>query len=372
MSFKRLPQKQTLSQPFIAPARTGFTLVELLVVIAIIGILIGMLLPAVQQVREAARRTTCKNNMRQLALATLNFESAHMAFPTAGAGTEGFHEGYGLGGNGNKRPVRGWQNASWTFQILPFIEQNNLEARREIYGWNPIEMLEFTVPIFNCPTRGPERFVTWGTAGLRAAITDYAGFVLDQSMAGRLNGRGQISVPWNRPTTTDHMWSETELPWDAKNEMWVGIIRKYGNIDSSATDKPMNVKYGQVGFAEISDGSSNTFLFGEKGARTDEYNPIAGIHSGWINGVWYEGRGQFHPAWATMRAYSWGGGLLPDNELSQPTAHHRSFGSAHPGIVNFALGDGSVHSIDMELEVEPFYKLGHRADGHPVKVTDFF
>ena len=65
-------------------SKKGFTLVELLVVIAIIGILIGMLLPAVQQVREAARRTECMNNLRQVALASLNFESAHMHMPTAG------------------------------------------------------------------------------------------------------------------------------------------------------------------------------------------------------------------------------------------------------------------------------------------------
>ena len=102
-------------------ARRGFTLVELLVVIAIIGILIGMLLPAVQQVREAARRTTCMNNLRQIGLASLNFESARMSFPTAGGQSNAFWD------TGEElRQRHGHENLGWLYQILPFMEQQNL------------------------------------------------------------------------------------------------------------------------------------------------------------------------------------------------------------------------------------------------------
>ena len=96
--------------------RAGFTLVELLVVIAIIGILIGMLLPAVQQVREAARRVSCANKMRQLSLAVHNYESAHRTFPVSQVGP-GKSDGSG-----------GYQSGyySWLVPLLPFVEQNNL------------------------------------------------------------------------------------------------------------------------------------------------------------------------------------------------------------------------------------------------------
>ncbi len=102
--------------------RNGFTLVELLVVIAIIGILIGMLLPAVQQVREAARRTTCLNNMRQLGLALHNYESALQAFPPSRTGPDENPIPSDL--TNQSGAVSAFQ--SWTTLILPYVEQNNL------------------------------------------------------------------------------------------------------------------------------------------------------------------------------------------------------------------------------------------------------
>lgn len=117
----------------------GFTLVELLVVIAIIGILIGMLLPAVQMVREAARRTACKNNMRQLGLALHNYESALQRFPPGYAYALGSQYAAQTG----YQVSSGWANANhlghaWGVFVLPFIEQQNL-----------YEMADLDLPVFD-------------------------------------------------------------------------------------------------------------------------------------------------------------------------------------------------------------------------------
>lgn len=150
-------------------SRTGFTLVELLVVIAIIGILIGMLLPAVQMVREAARRTTCSNSMRQIGLALFNYESAHKQFPSAGQAKRG-----GTGPNAgqnvfftDKREIETFGNAAPSVQmyILPFIEQNNvfdLVRLRYRYDIDPSrpeaptnqQGAKTPMPLYVCPSTG--------------------------------------------------------------------------------------------------------------------------------------------------------------------------------------------------------------------------
>ena len=192
----------------------AFTLVELLVVIAIIGILIGMLLPAVQQVREAARRTQCMNNLRQLSLAALNYESANMHFPA----------GVVYDDDDLQDATRnGWVD------LLPFIEQGNIFSQWDFTSdWksaNNIALAQMEIPIFRCPSN-PGTYSQ--TGGFQGALSDYA------------MSKG--------PDSSLYFREETIGPFD---------------INSNTR------------FADIQDGSSNTFLLGEAASSSQiEGKPI--------------------------------------------------------------------------------------------------
>ena len=195
---------------------SGFTLVELLVVIAIIGILIGMLLPAVQQVREAARRTTCMNQVRQLPLAALNYESALMRLP---AGAE--HISLSRGNDPNSF---GW---GWRTLILPYMEQGNifdsLNLRLKMNDPVNAPFMSQTVDTFICPSDPMIAETPHPVAGLDMAMSSYLG-----------NGG---SIEWAFVQTED--FSD-------------GILMRC-----------LDDKYQGITLGDINDGTSNTFFCGE-------------------------------------------------------------------------------------------------------------
>ena len=169
--------------------KAGFTLVELLVVIAIIGILIGMLLPAVQQVREAARRVTCANNIRQQVLALHNYETAYNSFPSAHQINHTwypFNVDPAPGGYASNGYPHGGAFWSWMMRIAPYIEQTNLYNQADLSagpsGWpwwqllpDGEAILSSRCPMFTCPSdqRGERRYEN--SAGHRVAVTSYLG-----------------------------------------------------------------------------------------------------------------------------------------------------------------------------------------------------
>ncbi len=356
LHMKRLIPKQ----------RLGFTLVELLVVIAIIGILIGMLLPAVQQVREAARRTECMNNVRQLALAAVNFESAHMSFPSAGDTSGSYHDPRQ---SRMTLPEFGFENAGWMFQILPFMEQGNLEVQRATDGWfdGSPPMVENQVPGFNCPSRG-ERFATWDLKIVR--FGDYAGV-----MGPLADENGDVDNYGLNPNNTsdpgDHEASATFL----------GVISKAGHGNVSVSP-PRAKKYPKIGFGQIADGASNTFLFVEKAANANHYNySRLGQFDDWWD------TGYYHNAdYTTLRMFSFGSSLWIGSDDIRPYADNEArpdswvqsygrtrelgFGSAHPGTMTAALGDGSTHSVSLNTSLENLIRVGRRSDGFVVDTNE--
>ena len=349
--------------------RKGFTLVELLVVIAIIGILIGMLLPAVQQVREAARKTQCLNNMRQLALGSLNYESTHMHLPSAGV--EGNSIWVNVNGiQGYKQSYLSTENMGWGFQILSFVEQTNMQQQRSP-AMGPIsDLTDNSVPLFSCPSRGQR---TLNFLGDVTPVGDYAGYLTSwgfdsNSELADLNlvASNWVSIQWK----PNELPSEQDDPYpnELDGSTWNGAIAKRGHTDkTSGTWKLQD--FGKVNI-EFPDGTSNTMMYAEKsaGAKTS-YNPA--VNPEWEH--WWDQHGIIYGAdWPTMR--SWGDGLLPDSldrTLNfQGLAPEMSFGSAHPGSVNTVLCDGSTHALSMDIQKLEFFKLGNRMDGMVVSVTE--
>lgn len=328
--------------------RKGFTLVELLVVIAIIGILIGMLLPAVQQVREAARRTECLNNLRQMGLGTLNYESSNMKFPTTGPQGQGFENQFVTNRNRPEVPV-----LNYYFEILPFLEQNNLAVLPQEFTIDGIEFQGVRVPLYGCPSRGERSEID--AVGDQRPLNDYASYM--STWNDPFNG----GIDWEGDFTS-YDWRDTARE---ETSVWNGIISKSGFVSTDSNGNAQLNRFSKVGFGGLIDGSSNTMLFAEKSVWAQSYNPTTvdpGSH------FWDE-TGYFRPGtWSVRRGIAGNGLHMISDSLDRPSRPRGDlfefgFGSAHPGSVNAVLGDGSTHSISMDISVETLAHLGNRRDG---------
>jgi prepilin-type N-terminal cleavage/methylation domain-containing protein len=312
--------------------RTGFTLVELLVVIAIIGVLVALLLPAVQAAREAARRAQCQNHLKQLSLGCQMHHDAHGFFPSAGWGW--MWTGDPDAGSGESQP------GTWTFSILPFIEQQGIYSLGKDGSKTPYNamsqmsggMARETTPlsVLHCPSRravnayprvGASLSSLNFTVSNSAARTDYSG------NCGTIAG-----------TTA---WAATVFP------------RSLAAVDNFVwprqTDGVM-IQRGEINLRHVEDGSSHTYLVGEKymnpfGYETGtELNDNESAYSGWNND--------------SVR-----GTCLSPLQDTPGLNDYDSFGSSHAGVWYAAYCDGSVQPVSYEIEPALHAQLGSRNGG---------
>ncbi|EAQ78421.1 DUF1559 family PulG-like putative transporter [Blastopirellula marina] len=295
--------------------RAGFTLVELLVVIAIIGVLIGLLLPAVQQAREAARRMQCMNNLKQVGLGMHNFHAAYRCFPTSVSGNGASHY--------------------WCAQLLPYMEQNPLA---DIYDYSVKfkdianrEAVQYPVPFMLCPSTpgGPiahPKFKTatasspetWGAIG-----SDYAG------------SSGPYSAMWNSPAQVSYS--------------------KPGNIEGLFSG---SVKPGARGrqIRDVTDGTSNSIGFVESAARPQKWQGrkmLAGSGEltsassnyvavcSWAEGNLFAVRGYLYDDSITDEDSRWS---YPGPQMVNGSNYYSIY-AFHPGGANVALIDGSARFL---------------------------
>jgi prepilin-type N-terminal cleavage/methylation domain-containing protein/prepilin-type processing-associated H-X9-DG protein len=362
--------------------RRGFTLVELLVVIAIIGILVALLLPAIQAAREAARRTQCVNHVKQMMLAMHNLESAKKCFPSGGIAPYADPSHYLTDSLNLPRPnpAKGTplgpdkQGMSWAYQILPYLEEAS------VYDLKTIDELQ-VVPIsaFNCPSRrGPTLSPLYGTQ-----LMDYAAAVPAQSRSQYI----YKAQPYYVYATDDATWGtfgcSLEAFWgtihdgpQARFEDYInkftpgftssklfqgfwGVIVRSNFCYGCDADHQIVGWYKRIDFAQITDGSSNTMVLGEKRLHPSEYDGLqADGFAPWHDDLgWKEG---WDPD--TLRSTICLFGQDTNDYLGQ-TCFGYEFGGPHPGGMNAGYADASVHSISYDIDRELFNRLGHRADG---------
>jgi prepilin-type N-terminal cleavage/methylation domain-containing protein len=319
------------------PSHSAFTLVELLVVIAIIGVLVALLLPAIQAARESARRSACTNNLKQIGLGLQMHEDARKSYPSGGIFVEGPlqwrrtwapRQQTTPTGTPESADLQSW---SWIYQILPFAEGTalyNLQIDEEL--------VRAVLEIMICPSRGV-RTIT-------PAATNPCGILPGDLQRGRNDYAANAGVPKSLDLDCLGRCGETGCACNLDSNSENGIVRQ-GSVIGNPLYTGRSVRA-----RAVTDGLSNTLAVAEKRLTGPVGECFNDDNEGWITG-W---------DWDTIR---WGHFPPAPDELESSTEGSGAFGSIHPGVFLAVFCDGSVHSLQFQIDGRLFGLLSIRDDG---------
>ncbi len=316
----------------------GFTLIELLVVIAIIAVLIALLLPAVQQAREAARRSQCKNNMKQLGLAVHNYHDVFLKFPIGAAAP-------------NARAT------SWRFALLPYLDQapvaqaagnstlpnfypkGNVEHTVDDYNQYSKPLLNLVLPVYDCPSSTLPQIYLYSSffEGKGTQLIKYVGIM------------GAFPDPLQRDETFyEHQYS------------------------SFATNNGYLLNNECVSFRDVTDGLSNAIVIGEQSGNPRNAK-IANYHSGWNGASANDTVAKLNTTSAGQKVHRFSSGLTSIYHRPNPTSvgaeadrewdYNTPLSSFHTGGVHVLLGDGGVRFLNDNVHLPLIQQLCVRDDG---------
>lgn len=355
--------------------KAGFTLIELLVVIAIISLLVAILLPAVQQAREAARRTQCKNNLKQLGLALHNYHEAHSAFP---AGYYSYGTTDGSAPSSARLDPQTWDAApgwGWTFSLLPYIEQaplfKRMDTRQPIWNAQYADLIKTQIPGMLCPTSsGPKgAFSVQDESGAPLQID---GRAIQLGRSHYVASHGQESC-WGECGSSATGTVFTNIYTGAT--MTVDVDGHAGNVADGPFYRNSATRIG-----DVTDGLTNTIFLGEHSSALSDKTWV-GVVPGAFTHPRFSSPENGPDAAATLTLVHAGpsGGELDItgapiiHPVNFPTYHVGQMFAEHPGGGHVCMGDGSVRffSVDVDLLVWSELSSIHEHEVIDAADTDF-
>ncbi|HEX5447540.1 MAG TPA: DUF1559 domain-containing protein [Pirellulales bacterium] len=314
--------------------KSGVTLLEMLVVVSIVGMLLALLLPAVQAARESGRRAQCQNHLKQQALAVLSLESATGRYPTAGWGA------WWVGDPDRASGIH--QPGGWIYCTLPYLERTDL---RQMGQGQPLaarkksiaQVMQIPVSLFNCPTRRRSALYAFdANFAAHALEADPVVAVARSDYAANAGSQSRCEVNlWGGPVSLAE-GDDPEFPWpDVSDHNGVCYLRS------------------EITPAHLRDGTSHTYLIGEKHLNAADYETGANHGDDWSMYTGYQDD-------ICRCGYQ---APTPDSNAVTDTCR---FGSAHPSGWGAAFCDGGVRWMSFEIDPAVHRRLAARADGRPV------